>query len=113
LYLCILTLSTPAHHPVHNVDRMFGGLVARDQFMSVWGSVRLRAFRGLASDSGRVIQAFRDSLAPTSTSGITKAPSDSPDSFKRHEPSGRSGACPGVHATAVRQAAGAALGQGT
>jgi hypothetical protein len=49
-----------------------------------------RAFRASLGDSGRVVQAFfRISGTPT-TRDPQRPPSDSPDSFKRHESSGRS-----------------------
>src|SRR5450755_1043140 len=83
-------------HPVHNVDRMLGvplssvpRAIGCHQLMSMWGNARSKGLPGLADDSRRVIQAFRDMAHPKHRRD-TKAPSDSPNMFKRHESSSRS-----------------------
>ncbi len=63
-------------HPVHNVDRMLGvplssvpRAIGCHQLMSMWGNARSKGLPGLAEDSRRVIQAFRDMAHPKPPAG--------------------------------------------
>jgi hypothetical protein len=88
-----LTLSNPAQHPVHNVERMLTlwvllGSQCGKKFMTDWGiAIRPQHVASgpeLTPDSRARPSATLVALRKTRTS-------DSPDSIKRHEPSGRSG----------------------
>jgi hypothetical protein len=57
------------------------------------GVVARRGSRASLRTLGKSCSRFHNSLAPN-TGGTTMASSDSPDSFERHESSGRSGWAP-------------------